>query len=146
MLADQADADNANSLAIINPHVPVAGTSEILKSLKNLGYQIYGCSNIGEQSYKYVSDKFPEVFNNLTACHTSQLKHNYLTKNNPLFFEQAVKLFEQYNSFKPVHIIFVDDTRANLKLAAQADSRFYNIYFKNPKQLRQSLQNLGITV
>lgn len=146
MLADQTDADNANNLAIINPHVPVAGTAEILKKLKNLGYQVYGCSNIGEQSYQYISAKFPEIFNNFTACYTSTAANNHLTKNSPLFFKDAVKFLEQHTGFQPVNIIFIDDTPANLKLAREADKRFYNIYFKNPKQLRLSLQNLGVTV
>lgn len=146
MITDKTDIDNTNNLAIINPHVPIPGTARILENLQKLGYQIYGCSNIGEQSYRYVSAKFPEVFNNLTACYTSQLAQNYQTKNSKVFFEQAVKFIEQQNNFKPINIIFIDDKVANLKLAAQADSRFYTIHFKNPKQLRKSLQNIGITV
>ena len=146
MLDSQTDPDNSNNLAIINPHVPVLETSEIITKLKKLGYQIYGCSNIGEQSYQYISAKFPDTFKNFTACYTSQATNNYQTKNSKLFFEQAVKFFEQHNNFIPVNIIFIDDTLTNLKLATQADPRFYNMYFKNPKQLRASLQNLGFPV
>lgn len=146
MLADQVDPDNKNSLEIINPHIPVAGIDTILKNLKNLGYQIYGCSNIGEQSYQYISAKFPEVFNNFTACYTSQAVNGHITKNNPIFFKEAVNFFEQHTGFKPTNIIFIDDTFSNLKIAVKTDNRFCNIFFKNPKQLRRSLQNLGITV
>lgn len=146
MITDRNDADNTNNLAIINPHLPIPGTAYILESLKKLRYQIYGCSNIGELSYKYISNKFPKVFSNLIACYTSQLSQNYQTKNNKEFFEQAVKFIEQNNSFTPINIIFIDDKTANLKLAAQSDPRFYTIQFKSPKQLRTSLQNIGITV
>jgi len=146
MLEDQADLDNQIALDICNPHRPIYGTVEILKQLKDMGYQIFGCSNIGEYSYKYMCTKYPIAFENFTDCYTSKLINNYCKKNNPLAFQETVKMIHGHSVFTPTYIIFVDDTRANLELATQVDSRFYGIYFTNSHQLRKSLQDLGITV
>jgi FMN phosphatase YigB (HAD superfamily) len=142
VLTDQNN--NSYKLAVINPHVPNPDTIQILKKLKAAGYQIYGCSNIGEQSYKYIQAKYPEVFSLFTACYTSQAQHNYIKKNNKQAFVNTVNMIENHAGFIPENILFVDNSQANLNLATQTDKRFQKIHFKNAYRLRKKLKRLHL--
>lgn len=142
VILDEPSKDKA--LAVLNPHKPNYGTVAIIKELKTLGYQIYICSNIGEQSYEHMRKLYPDIFSLFDGQYTSNATHGNIKKNNAQFFEHTVNLIDSLANFKPEHILFIDDTRANLKLAKQTNHRFTGIVFRNSYQLRQKLKKLNL--
>ena len=140
------EQDLNNKLGLINPHTPIEQTIKILNKLKSLGFQIYGCSNICEKSFVFMKNRYPKVFNLMTACYTRSAANMYTKKNQAQAYEELIKLINLHSPFTPKHIIFIDDTLTNLNLASTVDSRFITIHFKNPAQLIKSLQNIGFTI
>lgn len=138
------DPTNKTSLEILNPHRPNKQSCEIFKKINDLGFQIYGCSNIGEQSYKYMQKQYPETFSMLKDCYTSCAANNYMKKNKPDFFTQTINMIESQAGFTPKYFIFIDNCAQNIKIAKTADARFTGILFKNAQQLQRTLNNLGI--
>ncbi len=138
------DPKNETSIALLNPHTPNKQTCEIITKLHSAGYQIYGCSNIGEKSYKYMQDLYPKVFGLFKDCYTSCAASGYMKKNNPIFFTQTINMIEAKAGFTPKYFIFIDNSYENLELAKKADARFTGILFKDAQQLERTLNSLGI--
>ena len=136
----------AQAVALMNPHVPKTATVEILAELKARGYQVYGCSNIGEKSYAYMQEQYPAAFASIIACRTSTLSNGYLKKNSKSAYEQVMDIMKHNQSKTPTNLLFVDDKAANLTLANQTDARFKGLLFKDAKQLRAQLEQLGMLV
>ncbi len=130
------------AIALMNPHVPKAETVAILDQLNTQGYPIYGCSNIGEQSYKYMQTKYPAAFKHLIACRTTNAANGFKKKKDPSAqaYQETLGLIKQ----NPKHIIVFDDKKENLELAHKTDPRFTGILFKKPKQLELALKKLNM--
>lgn len=131
------------AIAVMNPHVPNPETVAILQELKVQGYNLYGCSNIGERSYNYLKNKYPEAFKDIIACRTSNKSNNYCKKSDPKAYQEILDLIAKSGKVYE-HLIFVDDKQSNLTLASQVDKRFVQLLLKDPKRLRPNLANLGI--
>lgn len=138
------NANTSNILEVLNPHVPNSAVIEIIQELKALGYQIYLCSNLGEQSYEYMRNLYPEVFSLFNGYYISSAASGYIKKNNPQFFVETAQLIDQQSGFTPEKIIFIDNNRANLKLATSTEPRFIGLFFKNSRQIRQKLKHLNL--
>lgn len=138
--------DQQSSLAVLNPHIPNHDMVSVIQELKSLGYQIYACSNIGEKSYQYMQDMYPEVFNLFDGYYISNASTGYIKKNNPEFFVQAAKMIDTCAGFSVEKIIFIDNELANLKLAQATDSRFVGLFFKNVIQIREKLYQTGLII
>jgi len=136
--------DPSNILPALNPHIPNQAVIKIIQELKALNYQVYICSNIGEQSYQYMQNLYPEVFALFDGYYISSASQGYLKKNNPQFFTQTANLIDTHASLLPEKIILIDNERANLKLAQTTSSRFVGLFFKNAIQIRKKLRKLGL--
>lgn len=133
----------AQALAVMNPHVPNDETVGVLKTLKCQGYDIYGCSNIGERSYAYLKTKYPDAFASITACRTSNKQNNYHKKSDPKAYEETLEMISKSGKNYD-QLVFVDDKQSNLTLAHKVDPRFVQLLLKDPKKLRPNLINLGV--
>lgn len=138
------------AVALMNPHVPKTGTVEILQELQTKGYQVYGCSNIGERSYEYMKSTYPQAFASIIACRTSNPANGYSKKTIKTAYEEILDIIKKTReSFDPdikmpKHILFVDDKRSNLELASSTSPLFKGLLFKSPEKLREHLSKLKI--
>jgi len=140
-------SDKQQALALLNPHVPNQAMIKIIEALKALGYQIYLCSNIGEQSYEYMQNLYPDVFGLFDGCYVSSASTGYIKKNDPQFFLNAAKLIDEHAGIAGItvaNIIYIDNERDNLKLAQATDPRFVGLFFKNIRQISKKLHKLGL--
>jgi FMN phosphatase YigB (HAD superfamily) len=136
------DLDNTSTLELINPHVPKYGTFEVIKKLKSLGYKVYICSNIGEKSYKHLQNQYPDLFSLFDGHYVSASCNNYQRKTSPQAFIDTCTMIDQNTDFQPEHIVFVDNSRQNLKLACLTNPRFHPIMFFDSYQLQEELKAL----
>ncbi len=140
------------AVALMNPHVPKTGTVEILQKLQAQGYQVYGCSNIGERSYEYMKATYPQAFAPIIACRTSNSENGYRKKNNKPAYEEIMHIMKNIRESSdpviktPDYMLFVDDKRSNLELASSTSPLFKGLLFKNPEKLREHLSQLKIRV
>ena len=134
------------AIAVMNPHVPNDEIVAVLKELSDLGYEIFGCSNIGNKSYAYLKNKYPEAFASIITCRTSHLDNNYMKKSDAKVYQETLEMIarSQSSNRSYEHLIFVDDKQSNLTLARQTNKSFVQLLLKDPKKLRPNLVNLGI--
>jgi len=111
------------------------GTVDILHELKSKGYPLYGLSNWSDETFPWVKGRFPfidELDGYLLSGMVGQVKpgeeifHSFLTR----FGLQAD------------NCIFIDDNPANIETASHVG--FTGLLFRNPKQLRSELEEMGI--
>lgn len=148
-----ADPYAAAAIKLINPHIPIDGTVEIIEHLKvddDKEFQIFGCSNIGEKSYELMKRLHPAVFSNFTDCHTTKRTGNNYEKKKKTTaaYTETINMIKSSmddDAFAQVeHIIFVDNKMSNLERAKEADARFKGIFFTSPEQFQRDLEEIGL--
>lgn len=111
------------------------GTVEILHELKSKGFPLYGLSNWSDETFPWVKGRFPfidELDDYLLSGMVGQVKpaeeifHSFLTRFD----------------LRADNCIFIDDNPANIETAERMG--FTGLLFKNPKQLRRELEEMGI--
>lgn len=134
-------ADTFRDLASLQK--PTKGIKKLIQELHAMGYVQRPCSNIGSLFFKDLAAKLHDFFcyfaPGTTATYVPGRKS--IIKPNPEFYETHNKKFNP-NGTKT--FIFVDDKLENVKAAR--DSGWIGIQFKNVKQLRANLIELGINV
>jgi len=113
--------------------IPDEEVFNMVRELKQKGYKQYICSNIPEQSYKILSEKYPDhfgLFNGefVTGPGTTR-------KPNPEFFKQFLKKF----NLKAEEVLFIDDKKKNCQSARKLGMKAF--VFKGPRTL-QKIYNL----
>src|SRR3989344_866047 len=109
---------------------------EIIKDLKK-NYKIILFSNFFAEILRKLLDKhgIKDLFDEIIISSEHKMK-----KHNPEFFDLLVKK----TGIDKNEILFIDDTKQHVDAANELGIK--SILFKNTKQLKTDLKNLGITV
>ena len=128
---------------------PMEQTVAILEELKANGYTHHVGSNMGITTFNTITDaqKYPQfahIFKNFDLSKSQVVTRgtDKFKKPKPTFFE----LYLEKNNLDPktTRIIFIDDRRKNVKAAQSLGLEA--LRFKNAKQLRRDLADMGIDI
>jgi 2-haloacid dehalogenase len=114
---------------------PIAGTVDILRALKAVGYPLYGLSNWAQEKFELarVRYDFFDCFDDILISSTVNL-----IKPDPRIFE----IFLQRIGRRPEDCIYIDDSAANVVTANRLG--FSTIHFESPAQLAAELERLDV--
>jgi 2-haloacid dehalogenase len=114
---------------------PIWGTVEILRSLKEARYPLYGLSNWALEKFDLVRPKYEFFtwFDDILISSTVNL-----IKPDPRIFT----LFLERIGWAAADCVYIDDSAANIITANQLG--FTTIPFQSPDQLATELQQLGL--
>ncbi len=125
---------------VIDPHM-----QELLMQLKQQGYRLATCSNIGHHAFTDFVATDAEFFDHFEAMVTSHPEQSYQRKPAPEFFERLkVRCCTNNQCPEPERYIFVDDKKKNVQAAQGCGMQ--GIVFKNHRQLRKELKKFGVHV
>lgn len=116
-------------------HIPMKDTVELLKDLKNKGYEIFLLSNYHRKAFEVISDRFDFLG---LANGKIISSHVQLLKPDKEIYEALLK---NYN-LKAEESVFIDDTLVNIEKANELG--IHGIWFKNVKSLREELSKLDM--
>jgi beta-phosphoglucomutase-like phosphatase (HAD superfamily) len=126
---------------------PIEGTVKIIEELRAKGFPMYVGTNIGTPSFTTImtgngkAGRFLRANFNLDHPQTVDYKSaTIIKKPNVEFFNQAIA--KNQFDLATTHVIFIDDRTDNVEAARKAG--MIGIVFKNPKQLRTDLKELGL--
>ena len=115
------DNDNSEykdkSIKLFNCFGPSKEGIALIKKLKSLGYTIYICSNIGEESLQYLADKhieFKELLDLVDGVQQPTKENGFINKKDQQTYKEiSVKVSAE-------NIILIDDSAKKLKVAKTA--------------------------
>ncbi|MFW5998868.1 MAG: HAD family hydrolase [bacterium] len=114
---------------------PIEDTIEILKYVKNRGYNTYILSNFPEQGFRQIYSHF-SFWDYLDGIIISA-QEGYIKPEKELY-EILLNRFE----LKPEATLFIDDSKKNIEGARKAGMK--GIVFTNSEKLKKQLQNYNI--
>lgn len=114
---------------------PIEDTIEILKTLKNNGYNLYYLSNFHHLAFEHVIKKY-DFFNLFDGGVVSY--EEKLIKPEKEIYDA---LINRYN-LDPKESIFVDDTKINIEGSEKLDIK--GILFEDPSKFKNDLRQLKI--
>ncbi|MCR3757404.1 HAD family phosphatase [Clostridium felsineum] len=118
-------------------HIPVEGTSELMKKLKMKGYKIYLLSNYHLKAFKLISEKYDFIRDVDGKIISSKVK---LLKPEAEIYEALT-----HNcGIKPEESIFIDDRVENINAAIKLG--FNGIVFSDADALLKELDKVGIAI
>lgn len=132
-----------DALKLLNAHVPIEETFELVKALKEKGYHVYICSNIGERSLDYLKTKYPTHFALFNGCRVCTAANKYVTKKSPKAFAECKQMILADKSTIN-NILIIDDSAAKIKVAESVEG-FVGIQFTSSSALKTLLSTF-ITV
>ena len=112
-------------------------SADLIRSLKEHGYQVYLLSNYGGRNYQYALEHFAfirHVDGGVISYEVGSIKPE------PEIFEA---LIEKYG-FHPEEAVFLDDLKTNIDAAAQHG--FHTIQFSDLDQALEEMRSLGIRI
>lgn len=114
---------------------PIWGTVEILRSLKEARYPLYGLSNWALEKFNLVRPQYEffSWFDDILISSTVNL-----VKPDPQIFT----LFLDRIGWAAADCVYIDDSAANIMTANQLG--FTTIHFQSPDQLATELRQLGL--
>lgn len=114
---------------------PINGTVEILRTLKQKGYPLYGLSNWSAETFPRVRKEFSflELFDDIVISGVVKIN-----KPDPTIFELLLTKIGHPAS----QCLLIDDTGANIETANKLG--FATIQFTSPEQLITELQKLNL--
>lgn len=114
---------------------PIQPTIDILLSLKEAGYSLYGLSNFSAETFYRVRHKytFLDWFEDIVISGEARL-----VKPDPRIYTVLLERIGR----KAEECLFIDDSEANVVAAEQLGFRV--IWFKSPEQLAGELHQLGL--
>ena len=86
---DEQGYISKEDISTLNPYVINQDLIETIKQLKNSGYPVFLCSNIGEKMFEAYQEKYPNLFGEdglFCGCWHGTKENNYINKNNPRAF------------------------------------------------------------
>ena len=108
-----------------------SGTVEILQTLKERGYPLFGLSNWSAETYPRARNKY-RFFDMLDDIVLSgEVK---LNKPDPAIFNLLLNKI----GYSAPECVLIDDSQANVEAAKELG--FHTVHFKSPEQLRVELQ------
>lgn len=110
----------------------------LLKNLKNMGYELQLFSNIGAVILKDAEQKFPEIFNLFSKKIVPSQENGYIRKP----FDNAFKNYIEKSESTGKQLIFIDDKTKNTKNAEKFG--IIGITFTNYQDLELTFKKLGI--
>ena len=122
---------------IVDIFVPIEGTINIMKKLKEGGYGIYLLTNFHADVFEKVKKKF-EFFNLVDGGVVSS--HVKLLKPEREIYECIIRRY----SLDPLETVFIDDTLENVEGAKSVG--LHAILFESPLKLKEELKRLGVSV
>lgn len=123
------------ALIWLNGYVPIQGTVDIVKELKEKGYEIIYLSDNVQERIDYLEEKysFLQYFKSGVFSHIAGVR-----KPNPKIYQLAL----QESSNPAENCVYIDDKPNLLEEASKLDMS--TIAFISPDDLRQKLIDLGI--
>lgn len=116
-------------------HLPVEGTSEFLKRMKEKGYKIYLLSNYHLKAFEFINSKYDFIRNVDGEIISYRVK---LLKPESEIYKA---LMDKYN-LKPEECVFIDDTQVNIEAAKKLG--LHGVIFKDAERLEKELQRIGV--
>jgi 2-haloacid dehalogenase len=116
---------------------PIEGTVEILAYLRRSNHRLYALTNWSAESFPIARRKFEFLhwFEGIVVSGMEKTRKPF-----PEFYQI---LFNRY-TIEPASSLFIDDNKSNIE--AGKDVGLNVIHFQSPEQLREDLQNFGITI
>lgn len=116
---------------------PIEESIEILKKLKETGYNVYYLSNFHLKAFEHVTNKYDffEIFDGGVVSYEEKL-----IKPEKEIYN---KIIERYN-LSANESIFIDDMEENIDKACEVGLK--TILFKNSKQLIENLSEYGVNL
>jgi putative hydrolase of the HAD superfamily len=114
---------------------PVPETLNLIRTLKSRGNKLYVLSNLFEETFNYIREKFSifEMFDGAVISY--KLK---MAKPEKQIYKYLLDKFQ----LKPENTLFIDDKQVNVDAASELGIR--TVKFINPSQCRNELKILGI--
>lgn len=103
-------------------YLPIPSAVLHLQQLKLDGYKLFIFSNIGEKSYSYLVDKFPELFKLFDGVVITP--RGASAKTSPHAYHRCIKTITDTLGYDPGCIVLFDDYEKNCIMARQIDRRF----------------------
>ena len=131
------------TLDLANDVDPIEGTVEIIKELKDLGYEVNMASDIGTLVLQDLKTR-PQ-YQTLLSLFDHEQSVDYINAGGRPVQKPQLAYFRDYlQKFQDdkQYIIFIDDKEKNVIGACSAG--MIGITFKNPQQLREQLVQMGI--
>ncbi|MBY0109983.1 MAG: HAD-IA family hydrolase [Candidatus Babeliaceae bacterium] len=136
-------ASKTEFLLVCNSYILDPEMKKLLDELESKGYRLAVCSNIGSQAFEHFKNEHPDIFNMFEIIVTSHPERNYMRKPAQEFFDHFKKDVQQAVP-QAKYCVFIDDKKRNVQAAEKLG--IHGVVFKNPKQLRKELKDLGINV
>lgn len=113
----------------------IEGTVEILRSVRESPYHLYGLTNWSSETFPVARERFPflEWFEAIVVSGDIGM-----IKPEPEIFHHLIELLE----IEPSATVFIDDSLPNVETARQLG--FRAIRFDNPAQLSRDLERHGV--
>jgi len=116
---------------------PIWENLQIVKSLKQAGYPVYGLSNWPEEKYHIVRPQY-EFFKWFDEVIISGEVR--MAKPDPRIFNLLLERVDR----NPSQCVLIDDSKENIQIASQMG--FQVILYESHEQLKDELRNLEITL
>jgi len=114
----------------------IEGTVNILQQLKEQ-FKVYGLTNWSAETFPIALERY-DFFKLLDGIVVSGLEK--VIKPNREIFDLLISRYQ----IVPASSVFIDDNLKNIEAAKKLG--FNTVHFKNPEQLGQELQDLGINI
>lgn len=116
---------------------PINESIDILKELKEKGYNLYYLSNFHDIAFKKMKEKY-DFFNLFDGGVVSY--EDKLLKPDERIYKAILNRY----SLVPEESIFIDDTKVNVDAAK--DAKIKGLVFENANKLKEELKVLGIEI
>jgi HAD superfamily hydrolase (TIGR01509 family) len=126
-------------IEIANKQRPNPKTIQIVKNLKQQGYELAVLSNIGQLIFNDLEPNHHDLFHMFNHIIVATPETHYTSKPNPKIYE---RLLNETDNTK--NMILVDDKEKNI--CGGLPFGIIGITFKNAKQLQERLKKLHISV
>lgn len=120
-------------------YLPIPSAVLHLQQLKLDGYKLFIFSNIGEKSYNYLVNKFPELFKLFDGVIITP--HGATAKTSPNAYYRCLKTITETLGYDPASIVLFDDYEKNCTMARQIDKRFIPVLC-NRRNIEDSYKSL----
>jgi HAD superfamily hydrolase (TIGR01509 family) len=117
------------------------GMLELVQALKHAGFHLYILSNIGPHVFDILKQQHPYIFSLFDGRYTPDFANNFISKPDPLFYEQFKNYIKKHEQ-QDKQIIFIDDRKANIKSAQKLG--IIGIQFISPEKLKDTLNTIGL--